>query len=114
LRQVQRPERIDVLAGDAQGLATRREDADARTSFEQTSGKSPDFIDQLLAVVEHEQEILRAAELSDAVLERQARASGSFYRCGHALGKGVAVRSNRELAEPHPVSELWQPLAGDL
>ena len=68
------------------------------------SARSRRDLQEVLAVVEHQQELLRAQELDDARLERHPRTRSDAERGGdHLDGLGFVVR-HAELAEPRAVA----------
>ena len=65
-RQLERAQRPHLLAGDAERLAARRQDAHARAVAQQPLGEPAHRVDEVLAVVEHEHELADAQRVDDA------------------------------------------------
>jgi hypothetical protein len=90
------------LAGDVQGLATRRQDVERRTGAQQVRGEFGAGADQVLAVVQDEQDTLVAQGIDQDVEGGPAggdQAKRSAYRVRHQQG----VRDRREFDAPHTV-----------
>ena len=89
-------QRPHLLAGDAERLATGRQDAHAGAVAQQPLGEPADRFDEVLAVVEHEHELAQAQRVDDArrracVAGRASTPSVAATTCAELLG--VAARS---------------------
>ena len=68
----------------------------------------------MLAVVEHEQEFLRAQEVEHALFRCLAHTGLDAERGGDVLGDGVRLTDAGQLAEPRTVAVAGEDLRGDL
>ncbi len=78
------------------------------------SASRPARVEQVLAVVEHEQELLRAQVVDDALGERHARSQCHPERAGDHLDRFLLVAGHRQLAQPRAVGVLLREVLGDL
>ena len=77
-------------------------------------GEVADVVEQVLAVVEHEQEAPDLQVLHDALGQRQPRALRASDRAGDDLDHELAVVGGGQLTEPGAVGEPWHDLGRDL
>src|ERR1700736_3039713 len=68
----------------------------------------------MLAIVEHEQELLRGERIRDAIRRCNVTAEIETERGGDGDRHEVGIRQRRELDRPNPVDEFGQQVPGDL
>jgi hypothetical protein len=85
-----------------------------RTLGHDSAGECGGCVDQVLAVVEHQQEPAAAERLYDALLNRLARLLSHTEDCGRGVTGRRGVQDRRELHLPHTILEVWRHLGGDL
>ena len=110
----QRAEGDDLLAVDREPLAAGGEEADVRARLDDLLREVARGVEQVLAVVEHEEQVLRPEVLDDALRQVHARAARHRERRRDDLGQGVGAVCCRELAEPGTVRVVGEHLRGDL
>ena len=71
-------------------------------------------VEQVLAVVEHEQELLRAQEVEQGLVERLTHTGLHAERGGERFDDRVRLTDGRELAEPRAVVVAREDVGGDL
>jgi hypothetical protein len=113
LGQRQRRDPVDELAGDAEALAAGREHVEVGTPGEQVAAESGDGVDDLFAVVEHDQHLLGADRLGERAQERLAADRGDPEPLGDLLDEHVGVADGAELGHAEPVGEVGHHLFGD-
>ena len=95
--QPQGSEGDDLLAVDRESLAARREQADVRAGLDDLLGQVASGIEQVLAVVEHEEQVLRPEVLDDALGQIHPRAARHCERRRDDLDQGLGAVGGREL-----------------
>jgi hypothetical protein len=113
-RDAQRPQRADVLGGDAQAFPAGRQDTHIGSSGEDGVGQVGHGVEQVLAVVQHEQQATGAEEVDDRPLHGHLRPGQDAQRRRHEVGHRVGGRGRGELGEPDAVWVLWRRVGGDL
>ncbi len=103
IRERKRGQRIGRLAGDAQRLAARREHLEAGARLQEPVRELGARVDQVLAVVEHDEQASVCHELRQRV---ERRAAGLLDHTQHRrdrLSHEAAIGDRRELDEPDAV-----------
>jgi hypothetical protein len=108
----QRFEDDDGLALDLQRLPAGGEDAQPGAAAEQRFDQQRTGVDQVLAVVQHEQRPSLPEGGCHRVEQRPSRPFGHGERGGHRLGQQVRVRHRDKLDHPHAVPERPLGAAG--
>ena len=99
----QRRHRPDGLAADPQPLAARGEEAQARAAPQQVLGDLGGGGDDVLAVVEHEQQVLVADHLGEPVRVRQVEGRGDRRgNAGRITDRGQLDQAARRSSDPRP------------
>ena len=93
------------LTVDLERLPAGRQHRDARARRERRLRQRPRLVEEVLAVVQHQEQLADLEVLDDALDHRQPRALDAPQRRGDDLRHGIAVVRGRELAEPRPVPE---------
>ena len=109
-----RAQRSHVLAVDREALAAGCQDADLWRFPQHRIDEPRRGIEQVFAVVQHEEQSLAAQELGDEIHDRDARAWLDTQGGGNDLEHGFRFARGRELAEPCPIPEVRQDLGRDL
>jgi hypothetical protein len=116
VRHRQGPDRVQRLAGDAQRLAAGGEHPQARAARQEQVGEVRRRGDQMLAVVEHQQQMLVADRLHDALhrghraaaaAREQAELPGAEQRQDRAR-QVERVGDRRELDHPDAVGHVFE------
>ena len=102
-RHLERRHAIDVLARRAQRLAAGREDARVRTGAQQRLGHARRRLDHVLAVVEHEQELLAAQRRGHALRRAGAGWQREPERGGDRDRDQLGIGQRRQLGDPDAV-----------
>ena len=115
----ERIERVDRLAVDTQRLAARGQHRDRRGHVDEGLDGGRGAVDDLLAVVEHEQHRPVGEHVTQSVEGRASRTGvepeGGGEARGDPVGRvGVAVVDRGQVHEPHPVREEGAHVVGDL
>ena len=103
-----------MLTLDRQRLPARGNDANRTTPAQHELGKLGGRVEQVLAVVEHEEQLLALEEVDDALPARHARPGGDVERGGDHLHEALRVVGRRQLAQPGTVGKLGNNLGRDL
>ncbi len=95
----------DVLAVDGQRFATRSQQSDARSALEDRGGQRGDRAGHVLAVVDHQHQVLPGQETEDPVVYGHAAIRRGSQRRRHGDGDAVdGIGGNRrEVAPPNAV-----------
>ena len=109
---VERLHRPHLLAVDAERLPARREDADAWAPVEDIAREGTGGIEDVLAVVEDDEDLLLPEEVDDADVHGDALARLDAEGQGDDLGERLGVADRRELADPRAVTEPGHELGG--
>jgi hypothetical protein len=111
---LERRNAVDGLALDPHDFATGRQDRHARAQAHQGIDQGCHRLDQVLAIVEHEQEV----PVADAGRERLGgdplAAKLQSQRAGHRGGNESGVGKRRQLDEPRPILEVGEQVADGL
>ena len=110
----QRAGAVHALAGDAQRLAARRQHAKLRTRAQEILGEPGAGVGQVLAVVEHEQQLRVAQALEDVVEQVAVRAFANAEHMRDGLEDELRVEHGREIDQPGAVAEPVGVRGGDL
>ena len=114
-RQRQRRDHQELLAGDAQALAARRKHHQPRAPCFQRPHQVDDRAEQVLAVVEHHQQLLRSARNSASVSTRSTSGRGVTPNTRRdRVDNDVRVTNPGQLHQPRTVTKIGQHLARDL
>ncbi len=97
LGQCKGANRPRALAGEPERLATRREHGDVGARAAHPVDERCERLDQVLAVVEHDEHLAVTEELDERRLERQMLALLHFERRRHRLDRGTLVARRGEL-----------------
>ena len=85
------------LDGDTERLTTRRENAEPRTATQEGIGEIACRVEEMLAVVEHEQRRPIAQRVDERLDERAARRLADGERRGDVLGEESRIGEGRQL-----------------
>ena len=113
-RQRQRAHRIDLLAGDAERLAAGRDQVQCRARREHRLDDGDHGVDDVLAVVEHDQQPARRHVLGQARCQRRAVDFGNAEHRGDDGDDAIAVLHRRQIDEPDAVGKGIELLARQL
>ena len=112
--QRQRRHPVNGLPADAERLAAGGQQMRPRAApHDQLSGLGT-AADQMLAVVQHDQDVLRGQRIDQRLGDRQARLPGDPQRSGNARRHRILVGDRRQLHQPDPVTRPVQQLGGHL
>ena len=114
LGHAERAKRPDLLSLDGETLAACCEDADAAARVQHGFGQQPGVVEQVLAVVEHQQQFLGAEELDNALFERHVGVWLHAERGRDHLHERFGIARRRELAQPRTVGETREHLGRHL
>jgi hypothetical protein len=103
LRKGERAHPPDDLPRDAQGLPARGEYAQARAGGEERVGEVGGGLDQVLAIVHHQQRLAVLECLDEGLEKRTARLLAHPEDAGHRLRNEAGLGERRELHQPRPV-----------
>ncbi|OLT06129.1 hypothetical protein BJF90_18340 [Pseudonocardia sp. CNS-004] len=98
-------ERAQVLPGDAEGLAARRQHGHARAAAADRLDRLGRGLDEVFAVVEHQQQPLGAQELHQPAGPVEPRPLADGQRGADRVDDRGRVADRRELDEPRAVGE---------
>lgn len=103
-----------LLTVDGEPFAAGGQHPDVRAGLDDPLGQIGGRIEEVLAVVEHEEQVLGPEELDDA--PGQIHAGAARHRQGrrHDLNQRVGAVGGGQLAEPCPVGIVRQHLCCDL
>ncbi len=104
----------DQLPRHRQRLAARREDADGGTRPQHALDERRDSLDEVLAVVEQQQDLVRPQPLGDRLLDRFPRSLTEAQHLGQLSGNARLVGDSGQVDEPHAVAEGLQQTSGCL
>jgi hypothetical protein len=104
-RYRQRWNRPHDLGGDSKGLPARRQHLHVRAPAQDELDELTRGVEHVLAVVEHEQDLLRREELDDRVRQRPVGPLLHVERVADGRGDGGLGADRRELDETHAVAE---------
>ncbi len=113
-RNVERRHAVGALAGDAQQLAAGCQNRDGGAAAHQRFHHGGGGVDQVLAVVEHEQHFPIADRVRQRVGGNVAAPGVEAEHDGDRGGDQAGVRPRRQLDQPDVVAEGGQQGAGDL
>ena len=102
------------LAGDVQGLPAGRQDAKPRRSTQQGLRQVGHVVDDVFAVVEHEQELLVLKVIRERLLQRPRRLFLDLERERHGTLDLRPVGQGREIDQPDAIGELFDEIGGNL
>ncbi len=102
---VQATQAVDVLVGVLQRLLRRDEQRRVRRRAQQRVGEPAGRFEQVLAVVEHDEQRLRAQRVGHVVVARGARQRRRAERAADRGRHFVRRRERRQLDDPHAVGE---------
>ncbi len=105
VRERQRRHRPHLLAVDAERLPARGEHDDAGALRDEALRQPRGGVQDVLAVVEHEQQPAADEVLDDRLLDRRAVPLLHAQRDGDRVRDGAAVEERRQLGEPRAVGE---------
>jgi hypothetical protein len=114
VRRFQGGHRVGGFAGDAQRLAAARQNAHVGAAGQQTVGKPGARLDQVLAVVQHQQERLGPQKIRERVGKAPARLFAHAQNRGDRLGREGGIGQRRQIHKPDAVFVLFDPLGGRL
>ncbi len=103
LRGAQRRHAPRLLTDDAERFAAGRERACSCARVQQLLGPAGAGLDEVLAVVEHDQQLAMAHEVEQRVEQRTARLLVHIEHAGHHARHKHRVGDRRQLDEPHAV-----------
>ena len=91
------------FARDTQRFATGRQHAQTRRSVQQALGDRGAALDDVLAVVQHEQHPARADGFGDRELDWSPRLLGHPEKCRQRAVDHAGIHERRQLQQPYPV-----------
>ena len=94
------------LAGDAEQLTARRQDSDVRTVANERVGQLGANVDQMLAVVQEKQEVLRTQALGERLKEGNTRDLTDSQGLGYGLGHQQWIGQRGQLDQPDAIGKL--------
>ncbi len=104
-RQVQRPHRADHFTGDPQRLAAGRQHPQPRRGAQQRAGQPGARIQQMLAVIQHQQQLRRPQPVDQRLQHRHITRLPHPQRLHHLRGHQPRIGDAGQLSQPHPVRE---------
>ena len=113
-RHGERRHPVKALTLCSQRLAARRQHARRRVGAEQCLGHARRGADEMLAIVEHQQELLRGERIRDAFGRYNVTGEVETELRGDGRRHEVGIRKRRELDSPDPVGEFRQQASCDL
>jgi hypothetical protein len=105
LRQRQRWHTIDCLSIDSQRLPARRDDFQFGAGMQKMVREPGTGLDEVLAVIQHEQHLFAAQIIGEGVDQRDALGFAQMEDGGNGREDVGRVGQRRELDEPDPVFE---------
>ena len=105
---------VDVLGGDAQRLATGREQRDTRAGAQQGLGHAGRRLDHVLTVVDHQQELPGADRARDTFVRHNARNGGDAERARHRGRDELWTRQGAELGDEDAIGKSRRKIPRDL
>ncbi len=105
---------IGLLTRDKPRLAAARQHLHARAVSHQRVGEACACVDQVLAIVEHEQHPLLLEMTDERVLRGLARKIADAEHGGHRLRHEARLGQRRELDHPRAIGEAVEILGRDL
>ena len=112
--QGQRRHPVDRLAGDGQRLPAGRDHMRFRAPPQDRLGDLGAAADQVLAVIQHDQDVLRRQRIGQRVQHVPARLRRDPQRPGDSRRDPVLVSDRGQLGQPHPVPGPIQQPCGHL
>jgi len=112
--QRQRRHPVNGLPADAERLSAGGQQMHPRAAPQDRVGGLGAAVDQVLAVVQHDQDVLRGQRIDQGPGDRPARLPGDPQRPGNRRRHRVLAGDRRELHQPHPVTGSVQHLGGHL
>ena len=94
------------LTGQPDRLTARRQQRQTRACFEQRQDEFRAGIEQMLAVVQHQQQLTLTDESDNRVHSRPARLVRKAECARHRNRDQIRIGDRREVDVPHPVAEL--------
>jgi len=107
-RHRERRHQVETLTLCSQRLAARRHYARCRVGAKHCFGHACRGADEMLAIVEHQQELFRGERIRDAFGRYSAAGEVETELSGDGDRHEVGIRKRRELDSPNPVGEFWQ------
>ncbi len=114
LRQRQRRHPVDDLSADAERLTAGGEQAHPRASPDEGIGGLGARVDQVLAVVEDDQDVLRDQGVEQGLQGGPAGLRDDPERSGDGRRHGLGVGDRGQFDQPHPVAAAVEQLGGHL
>ena len=113
-RKRQRRHPVDGLAADSERLAAGGDQAQPRAPPDQGVGGLGARVDQVLAVVEHDQDVLRDQGVEQGLQGRPARLRDDPERSGDGRRHRLRIGDRGQFDQPHPVAAAVEQIGGDL
>src|SRR5262249_19192095 len=107
-RNLQGADDLDPFTRDAESLPTRGENSHVRTITDDAIHQPRDRSEDVLAVVDHQEELLAAQELEQQIADGDSGARIQAEDAGDGVRHGVSLAYSVELAQPRTV-----PVIGD-
>ncbi len=112
--QIERRKWDEPLTGECQSFAARGQHRHAPRGMDDAVHEPCDGVEQVLAVVEHEEELFRPQEVEQGLVERLPHAWLHPERRRECLDERIGVADPGELAEPRAVPVTRERVGGDL
>ena len=100
-----RLDEFDDFAGNAEGLATRGEDLEIRAPAQQRAGEHRDRLENVLAVVEHEQDTLVGQVIAE---QRDRPGCRAILQPERRCDRRSDVRTQRDLRQRHEIRAIGE------
>ena len=113
-RHLERRYPVDVLAPDPKNLAARRQHSRVRTKTHDRLGECGRRVDNVLAIVEDEQELLRSDGPSDGFVGNRVLAKLEPQNSRHRGGHKAWIGEGRQFDKPTASSLSREELAGNI
>jgi len=105
---------IQVLSFHSQRLTTSRQHAYRRIGMQKHLGHAGRCVDHVLAIVEHEHQLLPAERIRDTFGRHSARGEFEPKRRGHGDRDKLGIGERRELGDPGSIGKFRQKMPRDL
>jgi hypothetical protein len=113
-RDGQRAGAEDPLAWDPQRLAACREQAQLRAGAQEVLGKPGTGVDEVFAIVEHEQQLRLSQALQDVPEQAAVRPLAHTENTGNRLQDQLRIEHRRQIDHPGAIPDLLGHSCGDL
>jgi hypothetical protein len=105
---------IQLLSFHSQRLTTSRQHSYRRIGVQKHFGHAGRCVDHMLAIVDHEHQLLPAERIRDTFGRHSARGELETERCGHGDRNKLGIGDRREFGDPGSIGKFRQKTPRDL